>query len=166
MKILSLDVSVNNVGWAVFDTKKQGKEKWSWGTYTLEGFNYDMRLTDLKDRIIEEGHKDAEHLVIEWPMFYQSTKGMIAAHNNYTIDLAGVCMYIAGWLRLDHRHYHRITASKWKGQVPKAITARKFFKHFGIPLGKVSEHAIDATMMLKFFIEQQLHLDPIASDEP
>jgi len=164
VKLLSLDVSVNNVGWATYDTETK---KWAWGCWTLCGYNYSMKLTDLKDRIIEEGHKDVDHLIVEWPMFYQSTKGMIAAHNNYTIDLAGVCMYIAGWLQLDHRHFHLITASKWKGQVPKAITARKFFRHFGISVGKVVEHAIDATMMLKFFIEEKLQLPlETTSDEP
>lgn len=152
MRVLSLDPSINNVGWCIFDSKaKMKKEAWSWGVWKLEGMNYMMRMMDLKERIVDNVGK-FDILVTEWPAFYSSERGNIAAHQNYTIDLAGICMFIAGWFRMDHRKHFSMTASTWKGMVGKHITARKFFREFGKREWHISEHAIDATMMLKYWL--------------
>jgi hypothetical protein len=137
----------------LFNTKASTKQKaWKWKTWHLEGLSLEMRMTDLRQRIDAEiGHFDL--LIIEKPTFFGSEKGNIAAHSNYTVDLAAVAYYIAGWYQLDHRQYYPFTATQWKGSVDKAITARRFFRRFPFADRKwIDEHAIDAVMMMHFWL--------------
>lgn len=154
MRILSIDPSVNFVGWTLFDSnKKTDNKRWTWGTINLEGNNYQMKLVALVQELAElVGTPD--HLVTEWPTFFSSERGQIAAHQNYTIDLAGVCAYLAGAFGLDHRHWHILTATTWKGSVPKFVTSNKFYRVFRRNRGKISEHAIDSTMLLHFWLKE------------
>lgn len=147
MIILFLDPSVNNVGWGTLDTtKKKKKNAWKWGLWKIEGVNYQMKLLDLIQCIqMEIGHFDC--LISEWPAFFDNERGQVASRQNYTIDLAGVCMYVAGWFHMDHRNHFPLTASSWKGMVQKHVTSVKFLRTFNIRPDKISEHAIDAVML-------------------
>ena len=149
MRILSLDPSVNNVGWTKLNTKTG---RWKWGTWKLGGSNYQVRLVDLIQKIAEDvGSFDI--LITEWPSFFSSEKGQIAAHQNYTIDLAGICGYVAGRFGMDQRTWKMLTPSQWKGSVPKRATAAKFFREFpDVKMQHISEHAIDSTMILLFWL--------------
>lgn len=152
MKILSLDPSINDVGYAMLDS--EGGDRWSawkWGTFNLSGKNRMMRIMDLCERIQDLG--DFDILITEMPMFYSSEKGQVAAHQNYTIDLAAISFYVAGWFLMDHRHHFAITASEWKGSVAKIITARQFFHYWPrVTSNEISEHAIDAVMLLRYWV--------------
>lgn len=153
MRILAIDPSINNVGWCVWNSCKSDRLKaWRWGCWKLEGYNYPMRLMDLILHI-DETVGPFDILVSEWPAFYSSQKGHIAAHQNYTIDLAGICYWVAGWYRLDHRHHFPLTASNWKGSVPKLVTQRKFIRTFNKHMHQINEHAVDATMMLHYWLQ-------------
>lgn len=151
MRFLSLDPSVNNVGWTLFDSKKKEKKQWRWGTFVLEGFNREQRVADLKG-MIDLTIGDFDHLIGEYPTFFSAERGQIAAHKGYTIDLAFILGYIAGSYHKDHRTFHPFTPVQWKGSVKKEITARKFFRVFKVRLSTLSEHAIDSTMMLRHFL--------------
>lgn len=160
MKILSLDPSVNSVGWATFEIvkgrKHEKKKAWKWGTWYLEGSSLEMRMLDLCQTISQDiGNFDI--LVTEKPAFYSSEVGQIAAHRNYTIDLSAVNNFVAGWFHRDHRTYFPITAIAWKGTVPKWITANRFYKAFKLSPRKqvegLTEHSIDATMLLHFWLK-------------
>lgn len=153
MKLLTLDPSINNVGYALFNSRAVNrKAAWKWGTIYLEGTNLEMRMVDLVqqiDRLIGRFH----YLVTEKPAFYSSEVGHIAAHQNYTIDLAAISFFVAGWFRMDHRHHAAITATAWKGSVSKGITARKFFSLWPkIKPTELSEHAIDAVMLGRYWL--------------
>lgn len=155
MRILSLDPSVNNVGWSVLNTKaKNKKQAWKWGTFKIEGNNLEMRIMDLI-QLIDDEIGEFHILITEKPTFFSSEKGHIAAHLNYTIDLAAICYGVAGWFHMDHRTHFAITATQWKGQVSKAITARRFFRQFPeVNPDTLSEHAIDSIMLCRFAVEQ------------
>lgn len=156
MRSLSLDPSVHNVGWSLVNPGKSTREKaWRWGTFKLEGNSLEMKLIHLRDQIIETVG-EFEFLITEKPAFFSSERGQIAAHMNYTINLAAVNYYIAGWFHMDHRHHFAITANQWKGSVPKAVTARRFlryFEHFSkAKLASIDEHGIDAVMLHYFWL--------------
>jgi len=157
MKVLSLDPSKNNVGWATFDgTRKVKPRAWKWGTFQLEGMNLEMRMYDLVQKIGEE-IGEFDFLVTERPAFFSCERGEIAAHQNYTIDLAAIAYYVAGWYHMDHRHHFAITANQWKGTVSKAVTARRFFRSFPyVDPQTLSEHAIDAVMLARFTLHDYI----------
>lgn len=130
-----------------------------------------MKIIDLaqsiRSRACPEGgtsNKDMpEFLVTEKPAFFSSERGQIAAHMNYTIDLAAINYFIAGWFRYDHRHHFAITANQWKGSIDKAITAKRFFRDFPwVSPTTLSEHAIDSIMMHRFAIQQFISRAPQA----
>lgn len=168
MKALCLDPSVNNCGWATFkielcqakDTQKKTLA-WKWGTLHPRGRNLEEKMYDLLQQV-EETVGPVDFLITEKPTFFSSERGQIAAHQSYTIDLAAVSYYIAGWLHMDHRHHFAITANQWKGSVPKAITARRFFKSFPkVDPKSLSEHAIDAAMLMRFWLENFAIYSPL-----
>lgn len=153
MRILALDPSVaNRCGWAVthlaWDAAgKLLKEDWDFGSFEVCGMNFQMRCSDLRDHIIHLGF-NFDTLVMEWPTYYDSAKGQIAAQKGYTINLAGIAMYIAGYFQVDFRKLFLYTAPDWKGTVQKAVTARRFFRLFGMSEMKIDHDTIDAVMML------------------
>lgn len=171
MRCLSIDPSVNNVGWSIFTAgQKSKRDSWIWGTLKLTGGSLEMRIMDLVYQLDQlarpEGGADVgdmpDFLVTEKPTFFSSERGQIAAHSNYTIDLAAINYFIAGWFRYTHRNHFAITATHWKGSVSKLVTARRFFRDFPRvdPL-TMSEHSVDAVMMNRFAIEQFIvHLPP------
>lgn len=146
MKILGLDPSIKTVGWSVA-TITDIEAKFEWGMWPLSGLNFLMRCADLRDYIISD-IGEFDEMVIEWPMFYDSEKGHVAARQGDTINLAGVGMYVAGYFHLPHQKIHLYTAPDWKGTVPKQVTGRRFFQQFGVNYLQVDNNAVDATMMV------------------
>jgi hypothetical protein len=147
-KALSIDPSVNNVGFATLQIFDNGQQQWAWGTWELSGDNLLQRCADLRAYIQQSGNADFTDLILEWPTFYASEKGEIAAKQNYTINLASVAMYIAGFFHLDVSRIELVTAPQWKGQADKRITARRFFAHFGENSLAQDHNTVDAVMLL------------------
>jgi hypothetical protein len=148
VKILSLDPSVNHVGFATLQISSEGDQQWNWGTWELSGYNFLQRCADLRSYIQQSGNADFTDLILEWPTFYGSEKGQIAAKQNYTINLAGIAMYIAGFFQIEIDRVELVTAPQWKGSADKRITARRFFRAFGEDALQVDNHAVDAVMLL------------------
>jgi hypothetical protein len=103
--------------------------------------------------IIEfDGLDPEDWLVLEWPAYFGSAKGQVAAMQGHTINLAAVDAYIAGFFRLKPQDWHLVTATQWKGNVPKEITRMRFFKALGQKqIYKVNHNAVDAVMLLHTF---------------
>lgn len=160
-RILSIDPSVmNSAGWSTvdFELGVDGRqilaEDFRWGAWKLNGFNFQQRCGDLKDYIqMEIGHFD--ELICEWPMFYESAKGQTSARQGHTINLAGIAMFIAGWFHCDAKNLFLYTAPDWKGSVTKKVTAKRFFKTFGVDPINLQHDAVDATMMLVRHCQRQ-----------
>lgn len=192
MRVLSIDPSINNVGWTLFEITDQHRDAfrqalkggaltplkaeqfasvakrqvWKWGTIQLEGTNLQMRIMDLVHMLIIKTEGRFDYLITEKPAFYSSEKGVIAARQNYTIDLAAVGYFVAGWFRMDHRKHHPITAITWKGSVSKQITAKAFFRFFGDEAKAAkgtSEHSIDSTMLLHYWLKTFAMASPLVA---
>ncbi len=153
MNILSVDPSINNVGLCLFRSNTTAKEKWKWNTLKLEGHNIPQRLQSLQHQIAGWiGEITIHKLLIEYPTFFSSEKGAIAARNNYTVDLACICGFLFGKFCERSKQVAFITATQWKGTVSKEITMRKFFRKFRVNPLTLSEHSIDACMLLHYWL--------------
>lgn len=161
MKILSIDPSVNNVGFVVVDlAAKSVNDRWQWGMIHPQGNNLQAKLANTVDEInYAVKIEDITHLITEWPTFFGSVAGSIAAQKGYTINLAAVNSYLAGSFGFRDNRWIMLTATEWKGSVTKAITMRKFLRFFkGANLdlrSTISEHEIDALMMAHYWIRVQ-----------
>jgi len=169
VKIVSIDPSVNNVGWAKIDGLEIAKsdtgdlfdmtnEDWSWGNWKIGSNSYTFKLKEIVEWMILtfDGLTEDDWLVVEWPASFDSMAGHIAAKTGHTINLAGIDCYIAGFFRLPWNHWFPITATQWKGGVSKEITRMRFFRHMGIKqIYTIDHNAVDAVMMLLEFCKRK-----------
>lgn len=167
MKILSIDPSIKDVGFAVVKNLERNadgvwdnsKADWHWGHWQIDGLSLTYRLREIVEWIILEDlalNPEEDWLVMEWPAYFGSEKGQVAAQMGYTLGLAAVCAYIAAFFRMPPDNTHLITANQWKGNVNKNITRMRFFKALGQPLiYKVNHNAVDAVMLLHEFCKRK-----------
>ncbi len=160
MKILSIDPSVNNVGFVVIDlASKTVQARWQWGMIHPKGNNLQAKLADIVTNLNHLVKMDEiTHLITEWPTFFGSVAGAIAAEKGYTINLAAVNSYVAGSFGFRGSKWVMITATEWKGSVTKAVTMRKFLRFFNPKIDfrqAICEHEVDALMMAHWWIRTQ-----------
>ena len=166
MKIVAIDPSVNDVGWAVVEGIEHDDDgwhdenaNWRWGHWKIQSNSLTFKWKEITEwMILEFGGLDYEEdwLVVEWPAYFDSMKGHTAAKQGHTINLAGIDGYLAGYFRLPWQNIHLVTAVQWKGSVSKEITRRRFFRHMGIKqLYQINHNAVDAVMMLLTFCKRR-----------
>lgn len=159
MKIVSIDPSVNRVGWAICkdlyqdadDVWHDDKSDWDWGYWDISGNSLSFKLREVAEWCILTfgGIEQDDILVLEWPAFFGSEKGQVAASMGHTLGLAAVDAYIAGFFRLPPNNVKFITANQWKGNISKEITRKRFFHRLGQKqIFKVDHNAVDAVMLL------------------
>jgi hypothetical protein len=158
--ILAIDPSVNNLGWACHNLNL-GKNRydihsdaWRFGVIhpTMERTEIQYRwrnaFAKLKKRL---GDWRPTHFASEYPTFFGSASGKIAAMQGYTLDLAGMVGYIAGRFGMPPDFITLWKPEQWKGSVPKHITAAKFVRLFGPKAERIvescSDDVIDAIMI-------------------
>lgn len=160
--ILAIDPSVNDVGWCLRDSNNE----WEGGTISLPSeMSFHWRLKRIKDslRFIQNAQLriklPIEQLVYENPTFMGSSRGQIAAQKGYTINLGIVCGFIIGTFDISPHDIFGYTPMEWKGTVPKRATEAKFIRTFGKETAeRVSEHEIDATMLLYHHCEKMKYI--------
>lgn len=148
IKILAIDPSVNEFGWARWEREHltEGPGKWTWGLIRPEGLNYIGKCQDTVEKLLEVG--EFNEVVAEWPQFFNNPRGHTAAAAGHTINLAGMVMFIVGQYRILPGYIHLRTASEWKGSVSKEITMQKFLRHFKTPRYRLNHNIVDAIMIL------------------
>jgi hypothetical protein len=99
------------------------------------------------------------HMAAEWPNYFNSYKGKIAAMRGYTLGLAGQVGYIAGRFGLRAEAMLICTPQQWKGSVSKQVTQSKFLRLFAEPNGAAlhvvrnnSDDTIDAIMIAEHWL--------------
>lgn len=161
--LLAIDPSVNNVGWACYNFGGGSDQYdiigkgWSFGLVHPKGTNIQYKwrdcYTQLKDRL---GSRKPTHLAIEYPMYFESVKGKIAAQEGYTIDLASMLGFLAGRFEIKAEYITLWNPMQWKGSVPKHVTEKKFIRVFGEPAKRLarelSNDVIDAIMIAEFWL--------------
>lgn len=142
MKLLSLDPSVNDVGWAYHDTELN---EWEGGSIHLKGGNLHLRCAEICTHL---NRFIPDQFIYEKPTFMASIKGRVAAQKGYTIDLAFICGYVAARFGVNPFDIIGYTPNQWKGNVPKRATEAKYYRHFSRTGSPPSDHEVDATMLL------------------
>jgi hypothetical protein len=167
MKIVSIDPSINDVGWCVVDGLQRdedgvwdnSKVDWQWGHWKIRGNSLTYKLREIVEWMIlsfDGLDADEDWLVLEWPAFFGSARGQVAAQQGHTINLAGVDGYIAGFFRLPPQNIHLVTANQWKGNLPKEITRKRFFHALGQKeIFKINHNTVDAVMLLHEFCKRR-----------
>ncbi len=167
MKIISIDPSTINVGWAVIEGLKRHpktgvwddrKAKWRYGNFNLFALSLQAKFHEIAENMIAHFDIDPEEdwLVLEWPMYFGTEKGQVAAQMGYTLNLAGIDGFLMGYFRMPWQQCHFVTAAQWKGSVSKEITKMRFFRAMGIKqIFAVDHNAVDAVMLLFEFCKRR-----------
>ena len=161
--LLAIDPSVNNLGYAMYDMGAGANQfdldsgAWTYGVIHPKGKYIQHKWRDCYRQLMDRLDKTPSHYAAEWPTYFSGQRGMIAAQEGYTLDLAGVVGYLAGRIGFKVDWIALWTPQQWKGSVPKHVTERKFVRLFGdgarraIKRG-ISGDAIDAIMIGEFWL--------------
>jgi hypothetical protein len=172
--LLAIDPSVRSLGWAIVNLNKvEGTDYydltteglWDYGLVKMEstrGVDPSIIKHRWKQAFYQiKANMDLEdieptHFASEWPTFFNSTKGYLAATQNYTVGLASMVGYLAGQFNFKAAHITLWTPLQWKGSVPKYVTRNRFVQYFGEPAEKLaqrlSDDVIDAIMIARYWL--------------
>lgn len=163
--VLAVDPSMVNLGWACFNMNLGANRydidssAWRFGLIHPRSQNrspqYRWRDAFAK---LRNGLQDwrPTHYASEWPSYFATQKGRIAATMGYTVDLAGISAYIAGRFGMRADFITLWKPEQWKGTVPKSVTQAKFIRLFGhdaeMVVRNYSHDVIDAIMIAEFWL--------------
>lgn len=145
---LSVDPSVNNLGVALYDPDAQNFE---WALIMPTGSFLTDRINSIHTelsrwlRYRNTSFDGIYELVCEFPMFFNSEKGAVAATMGFTHPLAAICGYLAGVCKFAKVRFY--TPIQWKGNLTKAAIQFRFEQLFPNTL-LPSEHEQEAVVML------------------
>lgn len=159
MLLLAIDPSVNNVGLAVYDTTTNKlKTRLLHPSRDFKGAAESQSMLHLSISVLRtilieflQGRK-IDKLVIEYPNWQGSTKGLIAMQKGYTLDLAFLGGVLASGFNLACANVYTPTPLGWKGNAPKSATEHRVQKEFGML--QISEHEYDAIGMIQWLKKQ------------
>lgn len=165
VNIFAIDPSVNDVGWAKVEGLKRDDDGvwddseavWTYGHWLIGSHSLPHKLYEVVEWCMMSIGCDEEWWMVgEWPTYYGTRAGQISAMEGNTINLGAVVSYIAGYFRILPENIHLLTATQWKGTVPKEITKMRFFKILGVSKSyKVNHNAVDAIMLLHEFCRRR-----------
>lgn len=172
--LLSIDPSVRSLGWTVVNLNHaDGKDYldldnqllWTFGLVQMEStrqvdpsilkWRWQEAFVNLKASFELDGNSPT-HFASEWPMYFDSLKGRIAAQQNYTLGIASMVGYLAAAFEFNPAHIALWTPLQWKGNQPKSVTRNRFVLTFGEAGRKLarmlSDDVIDAIMIARFWL--------------
>lgn len=155
--ILAIDPSINNLGWATYNSKI--KQSWNLGTIQIPK---GTSLTNVLDYIgynllnviwLEETERPNK-IIIEYPEFFAgSQKGATAAVQGTTFGLAAIAGFLQGYFRMQPGDVILYKPSEWKGQIPKEGMMYRFQKRFGYKAK--TDHEAEAALMLDYYLNNK-----------
>lgn len=167
--LLALDPSVNRLGWALHNLNVAGEryevtgDAWRFGyahprkhELGLPGLPFVWGSLFAQLRRVACDDWRPTHLAIEYPQFFASERGRIAAVQGDTLALASVAGYLAGRFAVPFEFIELWTPAQWKGSVPKSVTQEKFLRLFGAGARSIArqfpDDTIDAIMIAEHWL--------------
>lgn len=166
-KAVAIDPSVNRIGYCIINNIYHDDElgwnaeeaQWTWGSWKIRSGSLTFKLKEISDnfdRDIGGLNPKEDHLVVEWPQYFDQQRGQAAAVEGYTTNLAAINAYLFGYYRLPWRQFHPIFPSKWKGNLNKDVTRMRFFREIGVNKHyRIDHDTVDATMMLLWWCKHR-----------
>ncbi len=142
MKYIAIDPSINNIGVAIMNDGDLTTRTLS---PTEKGKDYLMSFLRVAFRNVQ-----CDVLICEYPNFQTSQRGIIAAQQGYTLNLAFVCGFVAAII--DAKKVVMATPTEWKGQTPKHIIGARYTQWTGEDFNEISDHEYEAAMMIEWYI--------------
>jgi hypothetical protein len=156
MKILGIDPSINNVGLALYDTDTKGLRTTTFHPSKRLGDSIIMIACEIvmhiQNTFLQKGEA-ITHLVIEYPQWEDSQRGLVAAKQGYMIDLGFLVGYFTNSFKISPFNISIPSVAKWKGQTPKKATEERVKKKLGVKEG-LQDHEYDACGLILWYLEK------------
>ena len=150
-KIIAFDPGTTKSGIAVMQRNNDGKiNVLFYDKLVAKGPDAIQRCWDIKEQFkkVYAGYKP-DIVVVEYPQVISAEGRFAAARNSGRITvLFHLCGMIHALVGKKFEHY---TPTKWKGNVPKHITAKRVFKHYEII---ASEDEMDAIALGDWYLKR------------
>lgn len=155
MLILGIDPSVNNIGIALYDTETEELK-----TNCFHPFRSNDSITQVGNQIarhiwtcVLQGKK-VDCMVLEYPQFEDSERGIVAMKQGYILDLAFLVGYLACSFGVSARKTFTPSVKEWKGTTPKKAIEVRFYRRFPNLAGaKISDHEYEAAMLIMWLLD-------------
>jgi len=174
--LLAIDPSVRDLGWCcvnvnrldpedLYNIEAADREAWSYGICQMAStrqidpelikYRWEEAYIELKANL-DVYNNVPTYFVSEWPTFFSSERGMIAAQLNYTVGMSSMVGYLAARLGFHPRDITLLTPQRWKGNMSKNVTKERFIKVFGKPAQRLarmlSDDVVDAIMIARLWL--------------
>jgi hypothetical protein len=150
------------LGFACCDLSRAGPKPdiydvtlWQSGVIHPQGLELHHKWANAYEQLAAQLHAARTwptHLCVEWPMFFGSARGHVAAALDHTIGLAAMAAGIIGWFQLPPSQVSCLTPNQWKGSVPKDVTRSKLEKAFNGDSSELSDDEVDAIGIAVFWL--------------
>jgi hypothetical protein len=164
--LLSLDPSINNLGWAQCDLAHGASSpdiydisRWKSGVIHPQGLEIQHKWEDAYRQLAAELGVESwpTHIVAEQPCWMPSAKGRTAAALDYTIHLAQMVAGVIAWFRIPANNVTLLTPMQWKGSMPKKVTRARLKKAFTDgEFEGLSDDEVDAIGLGLFWLKRWL----------
>lgn len=159
MITIALDVATRYTGYGMFRYDLNGSKASLIQYGNLRGGSGDIRercstiatkVYALRAGLEDKYERMSINMVLEYPTFYSGTRGHSASIHGDTIKLGFMCGVIQGvFMTVCGVVLYYYTYPQWNGQLPKKVTAKRFFEKFGIYANpnSIENNFVDACMM-------------------
>lgn len=138
-KIMSIDPSIRNCGWAVLDDKLKLIE---YGLIQTKLPNWTDNCQVVWDKLYEAYSKEwPQEVIIEYPELHAGMAAVAARESGAIFKLSFVCGGIFSLLR-EIAVIKLVTPSKWKGQLTKELTRKRLYRIYPEIVDKNLDHNI------------------------
>ncbi len=138
-KVLAIDPSIMNLGWAILNTPPERPQLLDYGTVICETAKLPLEtrmnttIMGLEDAI--RHHLDSiDIVVIEKPQLWGAYKSMASMASGALLCLhilTGALYWWAANLFESHNTF-LVPVSEWKGQLPKEVTQKRMEKRYNV----------------------------------
>lgn len=158
MLILGIDPSVKNVGIALYDTDTE-ELKLDCFHPIREGKSRAQVANQIVRHIwvgVLQGKK-VDSMVLEYPQFEDSERGIVAMKQGYILDLAFIVGFLGSSFGVSAGKIHTPSVKEWKGNTPKAAIEVRFYRRFPHLAGaKILDHEFEAAMLIMWLLESNI----------
>lgn len=154
MIILGIDPSINNVGLALYNTDSQILKTHVFHPKRPASIaNIGVQIARFIIISFLQGEKRPDALVIEYPEWQNSERGIIAMQQGFTLDLAFVVGFLCGSLGIKASACYTPTPSQWKGNLPKKAVGLRFERRFLVSTKNLTDHEFESAMMIDWYLK-------------
>jgi len=150
MKMLTIDPSINDLGWAIFEDKVLISFATIHAPIRTRKFPLEDRILFICDEVVNSTNSFFDTILVEKPQLWGAYKSIASAHSGSLLGLYLTVGALFTHLQKIGTNVSLIPVSMWKGQLSKEITKKTMEEKYQV-IFKTS-HEADAVGIGDWFL--------------